>query len=86
MPTVLWNANNPQASLLSRITEKAPHYKIRHVDESIKRIQRTFTFDNISIYDAFQEIATEIKCIFIIETKRTNNKDRIPLFSVPQII
>lgn len=74
MPTVLWNANNPQASLLSRITEKAPHYKIRHVDESIKRIQRTFTFDNISIYDAFQEIATEIKCIFIIETKRTNNK------------
>lgn len=73
-PTVLWNAGDPQASLLNRIMEKVPHYRIKHVDESIKRIQRTFSFDNISVYDAFQEIAEEIKCLFVIETKTTDNK------------
>ena len=73
-PTVLWNPADPQASLLNRIMEKAPHYRIKHVDESIKRIQRTFTFDNKSIYDAFQEIAEEIVCLFVIETKASEDK------------
>lgn len=65
-PTVLFNETNPNASLLSRIMEKAPHYKINHIDTSIAHIQRTFTFDGKSIYDAFQEIAEEIDCLFVI--------------------
>lgn len=65
-PTVLFNEKNPKASLLNRIMEKAPHYTITHVDASIADIQRTFSFDDISIYDAFQEIAEEIKCVFIL--------------------
>ena len=65
-PTVLFNEKNPKASLLHRIMEKAPHYTVTHVDASIAGIQRTFSFDDKSIYDAFQDIAEEIKCIFIL--------------------
>lgn len=68
VPTVLYKTKSPEASLLDRIMEKAPHYKIKHVDASIASIQRTFQFDAISIYDAFQEIAKEINCIFIIDS------------------
>lgn len=68
-PTILFDATNPEISLLNRITEKAPHYKITHVDGSIAKIQRTFSFDNTSIVDAFQDIADEIKCIFILKAE-----------------
>lgn len=67
-PTVLFNEKYPNASLMNRILEKAPHYKIVHVDSSIAGIQRTFTFDDVSLYDAFQQIAEEISCIFIIDS------------------
>lgn len=72
-PTVLFNANNPNASLLSRIMEKAPHYNINHVDNSIANIQRTFTFDGTTIYDAFHNIAEEIDCLFIINCHSDSN-------------
>lgn len=75
-PTVLYNNNNANASLLNRLLEKAPHYIIKHVDTSIKNIQRTFSFDNTSIYDAFQEIAVEINCIFVINSG-TNSENKI---------
>lgn len=68
-PTVLFNETNPKASLLHRIMEKAPHYTITHVDNSIAKIQRTFSFDDESIMDAFQDIAEEIKCIFILKAE-----------------
>lgn len=73
--TVLFNKIEAGASLLNRITEKAPHYKISHVDQSIANIQRTFSFDDISIYDAFQTIAEEINCLFIIEVSTDSNGD-----------
>lgn len=65
--TILFDENNPKGSLLHRITEKTPHYSIAHVDASIAKIQRTFSFDDISIDDAFQEIAEELGCIFIYD-------------------
>lgn len=66
-PTVLYNPDEPSASLLNRIIEKAPHYTIAGVDNSVARIQRTFSWDETSIYDAFQDIAEEIGCIFLFE-------------------
>lgn len=64
--TTLYNSENPKASLLNRLLyDKARHYSILHVDSSIANIQRTFSFNNISIYDAFMEIAEEINCIFV---------------------
>lgn len=63
--TILWDADDPEASLLHRLLkDKAPHYSVIHVDSTIARIQRTFDFDNTSIYDAFQEIGEEIGCLF----------------------
>lgn len=65
-PTILFDEGNAETSLLNRIMEKAPHYRIRHVDSSIANIQRTFEFNNTTIYDAFQRIAEEIDCLFVI--------------------
>lgn len=68
-PTVLFDETDPSVSLLNRIMEKAPHYEITHVDSSIASIQRTFTFDSVSLYDAFQDIAEEIQCIFVLQAQ-----------------
>lgn len=73
-PTIFYDPDNPDISLLNRIMEKAPTYIIEHVDSTIAKIQRTFTFSNISLYDAFQEIAAEINCLFIFKAKDENGK------------
>lgn len=67
------------SSLLHRIMEKAPHYKVIHVDESIMNEQREFSFDGISIYDAFKKIAEEINCIFVFnELPKGHVKGDVP--------
>lgn len=64
-PTVLYNSEDEEASLLHRMfKDKAKHYTIVHVDSTIANIQRTFEWDDISIMDACNEIAEEIKCRF----------------------
>lgn len=64
--TVLYNEDDPTTSLVHRLLEKAPHYSVVHVDESIKNEQRTFSFDGTNVYDALQEVAEEIGCIVVI--------------------
>ena len=89
LPTVLFrdvkNAEDAKkkeyrnASLMHRILEKAPHYSIRYingkpdVDETIMNMQRTFTFDDTSIYDACQEIAEELNCLFVFNSDSDEN-------------
>lgn len=73
IPTIFYNFEHPEASLLNRITEKVGNYTIEHVDATIARIQRTFTFNDISVYDAFQEIAKEIGCIFVLSCALDEN-------------
>ena len=75
-PTILFNEKNMNASLLHRISEKIPHYSFKHVDSSVANLQRTFSFDGVSIYEAFQEISEELKCIFIINSG-TNSDGKI---------
>lgn len=77
-PTVVYNPDKKNASLLHRIFEKAPHYKILYVDDSLKNIQRTFSFDDKSIYDALDTIAEEIHCYVEIslETNSSGTIDR----------
>ena len=66
IPTTFYNSDHPEASLMNRLLdEKAPHYTIKHIDKSLMNLQRTFTFDDISLYDAFQEISEELDCLFI---------------------
>lgn len=66
-PTIFYNPDRPSSSLLHRMLEKAPHYTIGHVDATIANIQRTFSFDDKSIYDGFQDVAEEIKCLFVFD-------------------
>lgn len=73
VPTTLFNSNNHKASLLHRILEKAPHYSIGHVDSSISGIQRTFSFDEKSIYKAFLEISEEEGVLFDFHCYQDNN-------------
>ena len=68
-PTILYDPNNPKTSLIDRILNKAPHYRIGHVDSSIAGLQRSFSFDEKTIDDAFQEVAAEIDCLFEYECK-----------------
>lgn len=63
-PTVFYDPFDPEASLLHRITDKAPHYEFGSIDASLMHIQRTFEFNGKSLYDAFQEISEEIGCLF----------------------
>lgn len=66
--TVFYDKDNPKGSLIDRITEKAVNFTIKHIDTSLTKIFRTFSFDDISLYDAFQKIAEEINCIFIFDS------------------
>ena len=70
--TILYDPHNTDVSLLHRLLkDKAPHYSIAYVDESIQRIQKSFSFDDTSICDAFNEIAEEIGCLFVYNSNST---------------
>lgn len=75
--TTLFNETNPKGSLLNRIMEKAPHYTIAHVDSTIAGIQRTFSFNGKSIYDAFKEISDEEDILFQIDCYTNSNGDLV---------
>lgn len=62
---ILYDEKDPEASILDRTLEKAPHYRIIHVDDTIKNIQRSFSFDDVSIVDSHQKIAEEVGCLFV---------------------
>lgn len=64
--TVFYDSEDPDASLLNRILkDKAPHYQIYHVDDSLKNLFRAFSFNGTSIYDALSQISTECECLFV---------------------
>lgn len=61
------------ASFIHRVLEKAPHYTIGHIDESLKNLQRTFSADSTAIYDILTgEAAEQFGCLFVFDsTSRT---------------
>ena len=80
--TVFYNEDHPKASLLHRIlADKASHYKILHVDDTLKFVQREFSFNGTSIVDALRNsIAPEVGCLFVfgepLEDDGDNTFDR----------
>ena len=68
-PSVLYNPEKPESSILDRILKKAPHYRIGHVDSSIANIQRTFKFDGAAIDAALEEVSEEIGCLVDYDCK-----------------
>lgn len=68
-PTVFYNPENHDASLLHRVLSFAPHYTIKHVDESLKKLQRTFSVDEAFICDWLtSDCANEFNCLFQFDT------------------
>ena len=64
--TFFYDEDNPKASLLHRILkDKAPHYQIYHVDDSLKKLFRIFSFNGTSIQEALNQIAEEVNCLFV---------------------
>lgn len=67
-PTVFYRDDpaHKDASLLHRIlADKASHYQIYHVDDSLKNITRAFTFNGKDVLSALNEIAEQDDCLFI---------------------
>ncbi len=56
--TKLYSTNH-DGSLLHRILSFAPHYSVGHVDSTVRDIQREFSFNETSVYDALQNVAEE---------------------------
>ena len=71
--SILYDANDPESSILNRVLEKAPHYSIAYVDPDVATTQRSFSFDDTSICDAFQEIAESIDCVFVYHSGSDEN-------------
>ncbi len=67
IPIKIFDPETKKASLLDLILDKVPHYSIGEVSTSLRNLQRTFSFDEKSIYDALQEIATEIQALLKID-------------------
>lgn len=68
-PTVFYNSQNTSSSLLDRVLSFMPGYTIMHVDPSLCNIQRTFSVDDVAIYDWFiGDCANEFNCLFQFDT------------------
>lgn len=64
--TVFYNPDNPKASIVDRILhDKAKHYTINHVDDTLKNLKRTFSFDGNEVIECLKELAEEVDCIII---------------------
>lgn len=68
-PTIIWDEDKPERSLLHRIFEKVPNYTIKHVDSTLEDIQRSFSIDGTSVYDfCTSTLSQEIGCICIFDS------------------
>lgn len=60
------------ASLLHRVLEKAPHYSISYVADTLKKLKTVheFTFDGTDILSALKDtIANDFHCVFIFNSE-----------------
>lgn len=63
--TTFYDRQNKKASLLDRIISFAPHYKIGHVDDTLVKLQRSFSLNEVSIYDFLTgECSEQFNCLF----------------------
>lgn len=69
--TIFYDETKPERSLLHRALNKMPHYKIGHVDDSLKNLQRSFSVNGSSVH-AFltSECSEQFDCLFQFEIKK----------------
>ena len=69
--TTFCNFEKPSASLLHRVLkDKAPNYKIGHVDTSLQKLQRTFSVSRgTDIYSFLTgDVADQFNCLFVFDS------------------
>ena len=67
--TKFYDYKNPKASLLHRVLDKVPQYSIKHVDASLKDLQRSFSIDGTDIYGWLTgECEEQFNCLFLFDT------------------
>ena len=65
MITKFYDPYNKESSLLHRILSIVPHYSIKYVDKSLWNIQRTFSIDDVAVYDFLVgDCAEQFGCLF----------------------
>lgn len=68
-PTLFYNPEKPEASLLNRILYKLPQWSIGHVDYQLQFLQRTFSVTDTSAWDFLSgDVATQFECLFVIDS------------------
>lgn len=72
IPTIFYSEDT-KYSLLHKILENAPNYNVGNVDDTLRQIQRTYSFSNKDIISCFSEIAEEISCIFEVVVNKNEN-------------
>ena len=72
IPTILYS-EDAKYSLLHKILENAPNYNVGNVDDTLRQLQRTYSFSNKDIISCFSEIAEEISCIFEVVVNKNEN-------------
>lgn len=77
-PTIFYDSVDASHSLLDRLLAKTPHYRIVSVPVSLRTIQRSFSFDGSTIYDALQDVAKELECYidFSVHSNAEGKPDR----------
>ena len=77
-PTVFYDSADASRSLLDRLLAKTPHYRIVSVPASLRTIQRSFSFDGSTIYEALQDVAKELECYidFSVHSNAEGKPDR----------
>lgn len=69
VPVVLYNPNNPKLSLLHLALESVYGWTIGHVDESLKKLARSFEIDRMSVYDfLMNEVCAKFNCYIVFDT------------------
>lgn len=78
VPTILYSEQT-KYSLIHKILSYAPNYEVGHVDDTLKNIQRTFSFSNKDIISCFSDVAQEVVCIFdvVVQRDQDGNAHRI---------
>lgn len=68
--TVFYNEEKESFSLLHRILkDKAPHYTIKHVDDSLRNEVRSFSVDGTDIYTFLTgEVSEQFNCLFVFDS------------------
>ena len=65
-PTVFYDPSDPDHSLLNRLMSFAPNFRIEHVDDHLRSIQRTFSFNGQSVLECLKQIEEELSVYILV--------------------